>query len=79
MNAVYVEKKGVLVTWAMPEGFIQTSYQRENARSKTEAKSLTYRQFEVEYAKQVNIAQPIQWMASKTAGPQTSITLVCLL
>ncbi|KAL5969901.1 Receptor-type tyrosine-protein phosphatase F [Taenia solium] len=78
VNAVYMEKRGVLVTWAMPEGFIQTSYQRENARSKTEAKLLTYRHFEVEHAKQVNIAQPIQWKASKTAGPQTSIVLVCL-
>ncbi|VDK20967.1 unnamed protein product [Taenia asiatica] len=75
VNAVYMEKRGVLVTWAMPEGFIQTSYQRENARSKTEAKLLTYRHFEVEHAKQVNIAQPIQWKASKTVGPQTSITL----
>ncbi|VDM34101.1 unnamed protein product, partial [Hydatigera taeniaeformis] len=75
VNAVYMEEKGVLVTWAMPEGFIQTSYHRENARSKTEAKSLTYRHFEVEYAKQVNIAQPIQWSTLKTAGPQTSITM----
>nr|CDS20654.1 receptor type tyrosine protein phosphatase [Echinococcus granulosus] len=78
VNAVYIEKKGVLVTWAMPEGFIQTSHQREKARSKTSAKSIIYRQFVVEYAKQVNIAQPTLWMASKTAGPQTSITLPIL-
>lgn len=76
MNAVIIEKKGVLVTWAMPEGFIQTSYQGENLKNKTTARSLIYRQFEVQYAKQGTIAQSIHWLSLTTLGPQTGITLV---
>ncbi|VDL61179.1 unnamed protein product [Hymenolepis diminuta] len=75
VNAVFIEKKGVLVTWGMPDGFIQTSFYRDNLRSKTDMRSLTYGRFVVEYAKQQSIGQQMNWQSSYTAGPQTSITL----
>ncbi|VDO07815.1 unnamed protein product [Rodentolepis nana] len=75
VNAVLIEKKGVLVTWGIPDGFIQTSFHRSNSRGKPEVRSLTYRRFEVEYAKQQAIGEQMNWQSFHTAGPQTSITL----
>lgn len=63
----------------MPEGFIQTSFHRDNPRRKAEVRQLIYRQFEVEYAKQLSIGQLIDWQAAKTTGPQTSINLVSFI
>lgn len=74
INAVAVGEAGVLVTWAMPNGLLQTTF----SRTKPGPTEQIYRYFVVEYAKQVDLAQPIHWVALKTAGPQTALSLVGL-
>ncbi len=74
MDAVYIEKKGVMVTWALPENLVQNSY--DQGRSNGGPSPPIYRQFSVEYAKQVGGAAPSQWKGVTTAGPLTSVNLV---
>uniref|UniRef100_A0A5K3F4M5 protein-tyrosine-phosphatase n=1 Tax=Mesocestoides corti TaxID=53468 RepID=A0A5K3F4M5_MESCO len=75
VDAVFDERRGVYVTWAMPEHLVQTSFNREAHRTNLDSQPPIYRRFVVEYANRADATGPTQWQTIKTAGPVTVVAL----